>query len=251
MMSVIANQINLTIIYELVTAHILIVDDEAAIRGMVRMALEMENFTVSDASNAHQASTVLEQKNIDLILLDWMMPGISGIDFASRLRRENIHHVGIIMVTAKDDESDLIRGLDVGTDDYIKKPFSTKELVSRIHAVLRRLNNAPQNSNQSNDIVTAGVITIDSEQHRISINKVDVDFSPTEFRLLHFLATHPDRAFSRNRLLDNAWGDQIYVEDRTVDVHIRRLRKILEPHGCADYINTVRGVGYRFSVSSQ
>ena len=229
------------------TAHILIVDDEAAIRDMVRMALEMDNFIVSDASNAHQASTILEQENIDLILLDWMMPGISGIDFASRLRREGNHHVGIIMVTAKDDENDLIRGLDVGADDYIKKPFSTKELVSRMHAVLRRLNDSPKSS----DIVSAGNITIDSGQHRILINEKNVDFSPTEFRLLHFLLTHSDRVFARDQLLDNVWGDQVYVEDRTVDVHIRRLRKVLEPHGCADYINTVRGIGYRFSVSQQ
>ena len=229
------------------TAHILIVDDEAAIRDMVRMALEMDNFIVSDASNAHQASIILEQENIDLILLDWMMPGISGIDFASRLRREGNHHVGIIMVTAKDDENDLIRGLDVGADDYIKKPFSTKELVSRMHAVLRRLNDSPKSS----DIVSAGNITIDSGQHRILINEKNVDFSPTEFRLLHFLLTHSDRVFARDQLLDNVWGDQVYVEDRTVDVHIRRLRKVLEPHGCADYINTVRGIGYRFSVSQQ
>ena len=229
------------------TAHILIVDDEAAIRDMVRMALEMDGFTVSDASNAHQASSILEQENIDLILLDWMMPGISGIDFASRLRREGNDHVGIIMVTAKDDENDLIRGLDVGADDYIRKPFSTKELISRMHAVLRRL----KDSTQSGDIVTAGTITIDSEQHRILINDENVDFSPTEFRLLHFLLTHPDRVFARDQLLDNVWGNQVYVEDRTVDVHIRRLRKVLEPHGCADYINTVRGVGYRFSVNEQ
>jgi len=230
-----------------VTAHILIVDDEAAIRDMVRMALEMDGFTVSDASNAHQAANILEQENIDLILLDWMMPGISGIDFASRLRREGNYHVGIIMVTAKDDENDLIRGLDVGADDYIRKPFSTKELISRMHAVLRRL----KDSTQSGDIVTAGTITIDSEQHRILINDENVDFSPTEFRLLHFLLTHPDRVFARDQLLDNVWGNQVYVEDRTVDVHIRRLRKVLEPHGCADYINTVRGVGYRFSVNEQ
>ncbi|MFT6100603.1 MAG: two-component system phosphate regulon response regulator PhoB, partial [Arenicella sp.] len=121
------------------SAHILIVDDEAAIRDMVRMALEIEGFEVSDASNAHQAVKILEQSDIDLILLDWMMPGVSGIDFASRIRREGNHHVGIIMVTAKDNESDLIRGLDVGADDYIKKPFSTKELISRMKAVLRRL----------------------------------------------------------------------------------------------------------------
>ena len=228
------------------TAHILIVDDEAAIRDMVRMALEMDDFKVSDASNAHQATNILEQEDIDLILLDWMMPGISGIDFASRLRREGNHHVGIIMVTAKDNEDDMIRGLDVGADDYIRKPFSTKEMVSRINAVLRRLSD----KQTSTDIVSAGKITIDSDQHRVLIDGTNVDFSPTEFRLLHFLMTHQDRVFARDQLLDNVWGDQVYVEDRTVDVHIRRLRKVLEPYECDNYINTVRGVGYRFSLIS-
>jgi len=227
-----------------VSAHILIVDDEAAIRDMVRMALELDNFTVSDASNAHQAAKVLEQQDIDLILLDWMMPGISGIDFASRIRREDNNHVGIIMLTAKDDEKDLIRGLDVGADDYVKKPFSTKELISRINAVMRRLSE----NNVGNDIVSAGKITIDSSQHRILIDGDNVDFSPTEFRLLHFLLSHQDRVFARDQLLDNVWGDRVYVEDRTVDVHIRRLRKVLEPYACDQYINTVRGVGYRFSL---
>jgi len=227
-----------------VTAHILIVDDEAAIRDMVRMALEFEDFTVSDANNAHQAAKLLEQEDINLILLDWMMPGITGIDFATRIRREGNNQVGIIMLTAKDDENDLIRGLDVGADDYVKKPFSTKELISRINAVLRRLSD----TRASTDVVSAGNITIDSEQHRVIINGENVDFSPTEFRLLHFLLTHPDRVFARDQLLDNVWGDQVYVEDRTVDVHIRRLRKVLEPHQCDSYINTVRGIGYRFSL---
>ncbi len=228
------------------SAHLLIVDDEAAIRDMVRMALELEGFTVSDAHNAHQAAKILEKQNVDLMLLDWMMPGISGIDFAGRIRREGNNQVGIIMLTAKDDESDLIRGLDIGADDYVKKPFSTKELISRVNAVLRRLSD----KNVSGDVVAAGKIKIDSGQHRILIDGVNVDFSPTEFKLLHFLLTHPDRVFARDQLLDNVWGNQVYVEDRTVDVHIRRLRKVLEPHGCDGYINTVRGVGYRFSIAA-
>ena len=226
------------------SAHILIVDDEAAIRDMVRMALEIEGYQVSDASNAHQALKLLEQNDIDLILLDWMMPGVSGIDFAGRIRREGNHQIGIIMVTAKDDESDLIRGLDVGADDYIKKPFSTKELISRMNAVLRRLSS----DSIANDVVSAGKITIDTNQHRVLIDSKNVDLSPTEFRLLHFLLSHPDRVFGRDQLLDNVWGDQVYVEDRTVDVHIRRLRKVLKPYECDEYINTVRGVGYRFSL---
>jgi len=138
-----------------------------------------------------------------------------------------------------------MRGLDVGADDYVIKPFSTKELVSRINAVMRRLSD---NQVEIKGVVSAGKIKIDSSQHRILIDGENVDFSPTEFRLLHFLLTHPNRAFDRNQLLDNVWGDQVYVEDRTVDVHIRRLRKVLEPYQCDQYINTVRGVGYRFSL---
>ena len=225
-------------------AHILIVDDETAIRDMVRLALETENFKISDAGNAHQALKVLEQESIDLILLDWMMPGASGIDFASRLRREGVHKVGIIMLTARASEADLVRGLDIGADDYMTKPFSTKELVSRCNAVLRRLDA----NSEHQDILKAGKITIDSIQHRILIEQENVDFSPTEFRLLHFLMSHPDRVFGRDQLLDNVWGNQVYVEDRTVDVHIRRVRKVLENYDCDSYINTVRGVGYRFSV---
>jgi len=227
-----------------VSPHILVVDDEAAIRDMVRMALEINGFEVSDASNAHQALKVLENSDIDLILLDWMMPGVSGIDFAARIRREGNHQVGIIMLTAKDGESDLIRGLDVGADDYIKKPFSTKELISRMNAVLRRLSD----KGPINDVVSAGKIKIDSTQHRVLIDSKNVDLSPTEFRLLHFLLSRPDRVFGRDQLLDSVWGDQVYIEDRTVDVHIRRLRKVLEPYQCDGYIHTVRGVGYRFSI---
>lgn len=227
------------------SVHILIVDDEAAIRDMIRMALELDGFTVSDASNAHQAAKKLNAESIDLMLLDWMMPGISGVDFAAKIRREGHYQGGIIMLTAKDNEHDLIRGLGVGADDYIKKPFSTKELISRINAILRRL--SPQTTQ---DVVSAGKITIDSYQHRVFIDGSNVDFSPTEFRLLHFLLTHQDRVFARDQLLDHVWGDQVYVEDRTVDVHIRRLRKVLEPHGCDNYINTVRGVGYRFSLTT-
>ncbi len=226
------------------SAHILIVDDEAAIRDMVRMALESEGFSVQDASSAHQAGSLLQEQDFDLILLDWMMPGISGIDFAGRIRREGNHDIGIIMLTARDNEEDMIRGLSIGADDYVKKPFSTKELISRMHAVLRRI----QSTSSSKEIVTAGPITIDLEQHRVRISDQNVDLSPTEFRLLHFLMSHPDRVFARDQLLDNVWGNQVYVEDRTVDVHVRRLRKVLEPFNCEGYINTVRGVGYRFSL---
>lgn len=225
------------------TEHILIVDDEAAIRDLVRMTLEQDGFRVSEASNAHEAASLLSKNDVDLMLLDWMMPGVAGIDFAARLRRENTAPmVGIIMLTARDAEEDLIRGLEVGADDYVRKPFSTAELVSRIRAVLRRINDR----GHSGDSVTIGEITIDTDLHRITISGKVVDFSPTEFKLLHFFMSHPDRVFGRNQLLDNVWGEQVYVEDRTVDVHIRRLRKVLENYGCDHYIATVRGVGYRF-----
>lgn len=224
--------------------HILIVDDEVAIRDMIRMVLESENFIVSDASNAHQAKTLLDEGNIDLILLDWMMPGVTGIDFAAAIRKQdNFAKIGIIMLTAKDNEEDLIRGLDVGADDYVTKPFSTRALVSRIRAVLRRLGD----TSLAGTIVSAGEIIIDSDQYLITIAGNTVNFSPTEFRLLHFFLTHPERVFGRDQLLDNVWGDRVYVEDRTVDVHIRRLRKVLEPYNCDHYISTVRGVGYRFT----
>lgn len=224
--------------------HILIVDDEAAIRDMVRMALEMEGFEVSDASNAHQADKLIGSTNINLVLLDWMMPGISGIDFASKLSKQNSSKkLGIIMLTAKDEEENMVRGFEVGADDYVTKPFSVKELVSRIRAVLRRINAEIF----SDSIINAGKITIKPDQHRVQIDGADVEFSPTEFRLLYFLANNPDRVYERNQLLDNVWGENVYVDDRTVDVHIRRVRKVLEPFGCDNYIRTIRGVGYRFS----
>ena len=227
--------------------HILIVDDEAAIRDMVRMALEIEGFEISDASNAHQARTILADSDIDLVLLDWMMPGISGIDFAASLRKQNSSgQLGIIMLTAKDNEDDLIRGLEVGADDYITKPFSIRELASRVRAVLRRINSGVAKAN----VIKAGRIIIDAQQYRVKIDQQDVDFSPTEFKLLYFLASNPDRVYARDQLLDNVWGEHIYVDDRTVDVHVRRVRKVLEPFSCDTYIKTIRGVGYRFSLDS-
>lgn len=224
--------------------HILVIDDESAIRDMLRMSLENEGFKVSDASSAHQAQSLLDKELPDLILLDWMMPGISGIDFASRLKRDDKYrNIGIIMLTARDDEEDQIRGLDIGADDYVTKPFSTRELSSRIRAVLRRIAQPI-----THDMVESGKIKIDTETHRVTIGENYLNLSPTEFRLLHFFMTHPERVFSRTQLLDQVWGEHIYVEERTVDVHIRRLRKVLEGFDCDNYIQTVRSVGYRFSV---
>ena len=227
--------------------HILVIDDESAIRDMLRMSLENDGFIVSDASSAHQAQSLLEKEIPDLILLDWMMPGISGIDFASRLKRDDKYrNIGIIMLTARDDENDQIRGLDIGADDYVTKPFSTRELSSRIRAVLRRLSQPI-----AQDAVEAGKIKIDTETHRVTIDDNYLNLSPTEFRLLHFFMTHPERVFSRTQLLDQVWGEHIYVEERTVDVHIRRLRKVLESYDCDNYIQTVRSVGYRFSIKTE
>lgn len=223
----------------------MIVDDEVAIRDMVRMALELDGFSVSDASSAHHAERLMNDRAPDLMLLDWMMPGVSGIDFATKLRKsDDFSSVGIIMLTAKDEESDKIRGLDVGADDYICKPFSTRELISRIHAVLRRT----KGGDQTVSMITSGKITVDNNMHQVFIDDQKVDLSPTEYRLLLFLMSHPDRVFSRTHLLDQVWGENIYVEERTVDVHIRRLRKVLENFDCSSYIKTIRSVGYRFSM---
>ena len=214
------------------------------------MALELEGYQVLDASSAHQASTILEESSIDLVLLDWMMPGISGIDFAAKLRKQQTQRketkkLAIIMLTAKSEENDVIRGFEVGADDYVKKPFSVRELISRIKAVLSRV----QSDQYSGNNIQVGKIDIDIEKHQVLIDKTEVSFSPTEFRLLHFLASSPDRVYGRDQLLNNVWGEHVYVDDRTVDVHIRRLRKVLEPYGCDSYIRTIRGVGYRFSAN--
>lgn len=228
--------------------HILIVDDESAIRDMLRMSLESHGFKVSEAHNATQAQTEIEKDRPSLLLLDWMMPGLSGIELAKRIAGDDANNdIGIIMVTAKDEEEHQIQALDIGADDYITKPFSTRELVARIKAVLRRIQKTAQEG--AIEQINQGRITIDLSSHRVIIDDKTVDLSPTEFRLLHFFMTHPERVFTRSQLLDQVWGENIYVEDRTVDVHIRRLRKVLSDYYCDDYIRTVRSVGYRFSIS--
>ena len=226
---------------------ILIVDDEAGIRQMLGLTLAGDGYNFKEAANAEQASFEVKKEVPDLILLDWMLPGISGVDLARRLKRDpKTQNVPIIMLTAKDDETDKVRGLDVGADDYITKPFSTKELLARIRAVIRR--SGGTGGPTQSDIVDFGGITIDTQTHRVSINDESLDLSPTEFRLLQFFVSHPERVYSRSQLLDAVWGDQTYIEERTVDVHIRRLRKLLSPHNCDKYIQTVRTVGYRFSA---
>lgn len=224
-------------------AKILIVEDEAAIREMVGYTLVKEGFGFTEAADAEEARSIMEKSRPDLILLDWMLPGISGVDYARRIRSApETRDIPIIMLTARTGEGDKIKGLDTGADDYITKPFSTRELVSRIKAVLRR---AGQPGAQGS--IEVNGLALDPETYRVTANGQPIDISPTEFRLLQFFITHPERVYSRTQLLDQVWGQNIYVEERTVDVHIRRLRKTLAPHQYDNYIQTVRSVGYRFS----
>lgn len=223
---------------------ILVVDDESSIRDMLRVALEMADYRVIEAENAQDAHALVIDQKPDLILLDWMMPGTSGIELARRLKRDDASFdIPLIMLTAKGEEDNKIQGLEVGADDYITKPFSPRELVARLKAVLRRA--AP--GIDGKPIVVAG-LCLDPGSHRVTINEQPVDMGPTEYRLLEFFLTHQERAYSRSQLLDQVWGGNVYVEERTVDVHIRRLRKALSIDEHENHVQTVRGTGYRFST---
>lgn len=222
---------------------ILIVDDEAPIRDMLRVALEMANYVCLEADDAQKAHGIVVDKKPDLILLDWMLPGTSGIELARRLKRDELTaEIPIIMLTAKGEEDNKVQGLEVGADDYITKPFSPRELVARLKAVLRRTE-----SMLPSEPIQAGGLCLDPSSHRVTINANPVPMGPTEYRLLAFFLTHQERVYTRNQLLDHVWGGNVYVEERTVDVHIRRLRKALTPAGHDRFIQTVRGAGYRFS----
>jgi len=222
---------------------ILIVDDEKPIRDMLRIALEMADYTCLEAENAQQAHSLVVDQKPSLILLDWMMPGTSGIELARRLKRDELTRaIPVIMLTAKGEEDHKIQGLDIGADDYISKPFSPRELVARLKAVLRRT--YPDADKQ--EITVAG-LHLDASSQRVSINGQPADMGPTEYRLLAFFMSHQERAYSRGQLLDHVWGGNVYVEERTVDVHIRRLRKALSLGDHDRFIQTVRGTGYRFS----
>jgi two-component system phosphate regulon response regulator PhoB len=221
---------------------ILIVDDEEAIREMISVALELAGFSWIEADNSQTAHELVIDERPDLILLDWMLPGTNGIELARRLKRDDATtETPIIMLTAKGEEDNKIQGLDAGTDDYITKPFSTRELISRINAVLRRTG-----SSQGKALESVG-LKLDPVSHRVTANDKTVEVGPTEYRLLEFFMSHQDRAYSRAQLLDQVWGGNVYVEDRTIDVHIRRLRKALTPHHFEHLVQTVRGTGYRFS----
>jgi two-component system, OmpR family, phosphate regulon response regulator PhoB len=224
--------------------NILIVEDEAAIRGMLTIVLEQAGFAPIAAAEVDSAQKILADSCPDLVLLDWMLPGISGVEWARRLKKDSsFRDLPIILLTARGEEEDKVRGLEIGADDYLTKPFSPKELVARIRAVLRRSGKL-QGATQ----ITLGGLILDTEQHRLTIGDKQLDVSPTEFRLMQFFMTHPDKVFSRTQLLDQVWGRSVYIEERTVDVHIRRLRKILGDYGKEDLVQTVRGFGYRFSL---
>jgi two-component system phosphate regulon response regulator PhoB len=224
-------------------ATVLVVDDEPDIREVIRFALEGAGFRVLEAGHADDARKLLHAEHPDLLLLDWMLPGRSGLELAQQLKQSSrTRSLPIIMISARGEEEDRVRGLETGSDDYIAKPFSPREMVARVNAVLRRAR-----PDEPSDEIEIGGLRIDNLSHRVSADGARVEIAPTEYRLLHFFMTHADRAFSRSQLLDQVWGDQVYVEERTVDVHIRRLRKALERTGHDRLLQTVRGVGYRFS----
>ncbi|WP_458525107.1 phosphate regulon transcriptional regulator PhoB [Onishia taeanensis] len=225
------------------TKTVLIVDDEASIREMIAIALEMADYRVLEADNAQTAHAMVVDHQPDLLVLDWMMPGTSGIELARRLKRdETTAELPIILLTAKGEEDHKIQGLEAGADDYITKPFSPRELVARLKAVLRRA--TPKGVEQA---VEVEGLLLDPASHRVSTHGSPLEIGPTEYRLLQFFMTHQERAYTRSQLLDQVWGGNVYVEERTVDVHIRRLRKALgEAH--QHLIQTVRGTGYRFSA---
>jgi two-component system, OmpR family, phosphate regulon response regulator PhoB len=228
-------------------AHILVVEDEKPIREMIVFGLRRGGYEVSEAEDCARARARIADRRPDLVIVDWMLPDTSGLELTRQLKRDkDTRELPIIMLTARADEQDKVAGLDSGADDYLTKPFSPRELQARISAVLRRV--APAAAEQ---IVTFNELTLDASSHRVMAGDRVVNVGPTEYRLLQFFMTHPERVYTRSQLLDRVWGGNVYVEERTVDVHIRRLRKALEDHQVDHYIQTVRGAGYRFSAQPE
>ncbi|MDA8598555.1 phosphate regulon transcriptional regulator PhoB [Porticoccaceae bacterium] len=226
---------------------ILVVDDETSIREMLVISLESAGYNVLQAENAKTAHSLVLDKHPDLILLDWMMPVTTGLELLRRLKRDEMtDHIPVIMLTAKVEESSKISGLDSGADDYIAKPFSPRELLSRVKAILRRVSRE-----ELKDTIVVGDLEFDPLEHRISVAGNLINLAPTEFRLLQFFLTHQERVYSRDQILDYVWGKNVYLDERTVDVHIRRLRKAISVAGHDEYVQTVRGAGYRFSTQLQ
>ena len=228
-------------------SRVLVVEDESAIAELISINLRHAGYDVTIASNADQAQIEVDGVLPDLVVLDWMLPGQSGLVLAKRWRGQaRTREVPIIMLTARAEEGDMISGLDAGADDYLTKPFSTNELLARIRAVLRR--KAPE---ALDTLVDVAGLKLDPSTRRVARDDREVRVGPTEFRLLYFFMTHPERVHSRAQLLDRVWGDHVFIEERTVDVHVKRLREALEPVGCSRMIETVRGAGYRFTQQVQ
>ena len=213
---------------------------------MLRQALERHGFDVMEAVDGQDALNKIADAMPDLLLLDWMMPGMTGVNLAHKLRRDSAtRELPIIMLTAKTEEDDRVKGLELGADDFVSKPFSPRELIARINALLRRSNPAEEDG-----VIERGRLRLDATSHRVTVDGQQIDLGPTEFKLLRLFMNSPDKVFSRNQLLDRVWSQGSFIEDRTVDVHIRRLRKVLEPHEIEGYLQTVRGAGYRFSINN-
>ncbi|HWH75464.1 MAG TPA: phosphate regulon transcriptional regulator PhoB [Methylibium sp.] len=224
-------------------SRVLVVEDEAAIAELIGLNLRHAGYEVTIAGSADAAQSEVDRVLPDLVILDWMLPGQSGLSLAKRWRADaRTKELPVIMLTARADEGDKVAGLDAGADDYLTKPFSTHELMARIRAVLRR--KAPE---ALDSVVELGALKLDPGTRRVTRGGTEVKIGPTEFRLLHFLMTHPERVHSRAQLLDRVWGDHVFIEERTVDVHVKRLREALSPVGCAAMIETVRGAGYRLT----
>ena len=224
-------------------SRILVVEDESAIAELIAINLRHASFEVTVADTADKAQAAIDRMLPDLVLLDWMLPGQSGLQLARRWRADaRTRELPVIMLTARAEEADKITGLDAGADDYLTKPFSPKELLARIRAVLRR--KAPEALDTAVDV---GGLVLDPGTRRVSRGGQEIKIGPTEFRLLHFFMTHPERVHSRSQLLDRVWGDHVFIEERTVDVHVKRLRETLSPVGCSAMIETVRGAGYRLT----
>jgi len=223
--------------------NILVVEDEPAIRELLKINLVDAGYEVREAADAEAASALLKEALPDLVLLDWMLPGQSGLAFAKQLRADpRTKELPVIMVTARTDEADRVAGLEAWVDDYVTKPFSPRELKARIKSVLRR--RAPEAAQET---LSVGGLALDPLTHRVTANGQPIAIGPTEFRLLRFLLARPERVHSRAQLLDQVWGDHVYIEERTVDVHVRRLRLALEPYGLDNLVETVRGSGYRLA----
>lgn len=226
--------------------RILVVEDEAPIREMLCFVLEQKGYETVEAEDYDTAVSMLKEPFPDLILLDWMLPGGTGINFIKHLKRDEMtRNIPVVMLTARGEEEDKVKGLEVGADDYITKPFSPKELLARLKAVIRRAS-----PTSTEEVIDVQGLRLDPVSHRVTAHDQALDMGPTEFKMLHFFMTHQERVYSREQLLNHVWGTNVYVEDRTVDVHIRRLRKALEATEHHKLVQTVRGAGYRFSTKA-